>query len=107
MDTTKSVNFVPNPSYDPQSSILDSTLEYSTKVSVNDAFFLEGKHYETQKILYSDLQNVSFSALRLTNPTTNSHGYATITEKQSVIYGFDTEFTFNIMDPYLKCDKYT
>ena len=56
---------------------------------------------------YTDIETVTFNALRLTNPVQNSYGYATITQKQKIIYGFESEFTFNIMDPKLKWDKYT
>ena len=76
-------------------------------IPTNDALFSDGKHYETRKILYTDIRTITMHALRLTNPTINSYGYATITEKQSMIYGFETSFSFNIMDPHLKCDKYT
>ena len=101
-DTSKIYNFIPNPSYDLKSSILDASLEYSTMLPTTSAYYKEGRHYETKKVDTSTSERTCLHALRLTNPNMDSFGYATITEKQCILYGFETTFTMNIAHANLK-----
>lgn len=101
-DTSKVYKFIPNPSYDIMSSKLDSSLEYSTQLVTDDSFFKDGEHYATQKIVKSEEPKTCLHALRLTNAAMNSYGYATITEKQCILYGFDTTFTVNLFGSHLQ-----
>lgn len=100
------MEFIPNPSYDLKSSILDSNLEYSTAIPTTDEFYKEGKHYETSKVSLKNVPSTCLHTLRLTKPEKSSYGYATVTEKQWILYGFETTFTLNIANAHLKWDKY-
>jgi hypothetical protein len=101
-DTSKVYNFIPNPSYDIKSSILDATFEYSTMIPTSDAFYREGRHYMTKEIKKDGIPRTCLHCLRLTNPQMGSFGYATITEKQCILYGFETTFALNIAHAHLK-----
>ena len=99
-------NFIPNPSYDIQSSILNQMQQYSTMIPTTDSIYTEGRMYMTKKILLSSIPHTWLYALRLTNPNTNSFGYATILNKQKILYGFETNFSLNIAHANLKWNKY-
>ena len=75
-------------------------------IPTTDAIYTEGRMYMTKKLLLSSIPHTWLFALRLTNPATNSYGYATISNKQKILYGFQTNFVVNIAHSNLKCDKY-
>ncbi|CDW82801.1 UNKNOWN [Stylonychia lemnae] len=71
---------------------------------VDDGTYLWGPqhHYKATKQFYSRDQLCHFT-LRLTKNQANSKGSLTVKQKQQIAYGFETEFTVQILHPSKEC----